>query len=71
MTKTFTIPCDSYDTRVQLVKQFRAELGPIGNIWSICTAGKNLEVRIKYPDNCAYLSFLMLKYGDQIKVRTG
>jgi hypothetical protein len=71
MTKTFTIPCDSHDIRVQLVKQFRAELGPIGNTWSICTAGKNLEVRIKYPEECPMLTMLMLKYGDQIKVRNG
>lgn len=70
MTKIFTIPCSSYDDRIQLTRQLRAELGPIGNTWSISTAGKNLEVTIKYPEQCPSLSMLMLKYGDQIKVRT-
>jgi hypothetical protein len=71
MTKIYTISGVSYNDRVQLIKQFRADFGPIGSAWSFCTNSNSLEIHVKYPDNCAYLSFLMLKYGDQIKVRTG
>jgi hypothetical protein len=71
MTKIYTIPGTSYDDRVHLIKQLRSELGPIGNTWSFSTTRNGVEILVKYPDNCAYLSFLMLKYGDQIKVRTG
>lgn len=71
MTKNFTIPCSSYDDRIQLIKQFRAELGPIGNIWSFSTSSLGLEIRVKYPEQCSVLTMLMLKYGDQIKVRNG
>ena len=71
MTDIYTIPGISYDDCVQLIKNFRAEFGPIGHAWSFCTNRNSLEIRVDSPDNCAYLSFLMLKYGDQIKVRTG
>lgn len=71
MTTLFKIPCDTYDDRIRLIKQFRAELGPIGNTWSFCIVGKNLDLSIKYPEQCPTLSMLMLKYGDQIKVRKG
>jgi hypothetical protein len=71
MTKIFNIPCATYDTRIEMIKQFRSELGSLGNTWSFSTSAQGLELHIKYPDNCAYLSFLMLKYGDRIKVRTG
>ena len=70
MTKIFDIPCVPYDDRVEMIKQFRSELGPLGNTWSFSASDRGLELHIKYPDNCAYLSFLMLKYGDRIKVRT-
>ena len=71
MTNIYTISGISYDDRVQLIKNFRAEPGPIGHAWSFCTNKNSLEIHVNTPDNCAYLSFLMLKYGDQIKVRTG
>ena len=71
MTNIYTIPGISYDDRVQLIKNFRAELGPIGHTWSFCTNSNSLEIHVNTPNNCAYLSFLMLKYGDRIKVRTG
>jgi hypothetical protein len=71
MTNIYTIPGISYNDRVQLIKNFRAEFGPIGHAWSFCTNRNSLEIHVDSPDNCAYLSFLMLKYGDQIKVRTG
>lgn len=70
MTKIFTIPISNYDDRVKLIKQFRTELGPIGNTWSFSTSSKNLEISVKYPEQCSVLTMLMLKYGDQIKVRT-
>lgn len=71
MTNIYTIPGISYNDRVQLIKNFRTELGPIGHTWSFCTNRNSLEIHVNTPNNCAYLSFLMLKYGDQIKVRTG
>ena len=71
MTNIYTIPGISYDDRVRLIKNFRVELGPIGHAWSFCTNRGSLEIHVNTPNNCAYLSFLMLKYGDQIKVRTG
>ena len=71
MTNIYTIPGISYNDRVQLIKNFRAEFGPIGHAWSFCTNRNSLEIHVDSPDNCAYLSFLMLKYGNQIKVRTG
>ena len=71
MTNIYTISGISYDDRVRLIKNFRVELGPIGHAWSFCTNRNSLEIHVNTPDNCAYLSFLMLKYGDQIKVRTG
>jgi hypothetical protein len=71
MTNIYTITGISYNDRVQLMKNFRAELGPIGHTWSFCTNRNSLEIHVNTSNNCAYLSFLMLKYGDQIKVRTG
>jgi len=70
MTKIFTIPISNYDDRVKLIKQFRTELGPVGNTWSFFASGKGLEISVKYPEQCSVLTMLILKYGDQIKVRT-
>jgi hypothetical protein len=44
MTNIYTIPGISYDDRVQLIKNFRAELGPIGHAWSFCTNSNSLDV---------------------------
>ena len=71
MTKIFNIPCATYDKRIEMIKQFRSELGPIGNTWSFTSTGQGLELRIKFPETSAYLSFLVLRHGDQIKVRNG
>lgn len=69
MTKIFTIPVGTYDERIQLIKQLRNELGPMGNNWSFVTSRSNIEILAKSPEASATLTFFILKSGNQIKVR--
>lgn len=69
MTKIFTIPVATYDERIQLIKQLRSELGPMGNNWSFVTSRSNIEISSKSPEISATLTFFILKLGTQIKVR--
>ncbi len=66
MSQLIRIPIKSYHERVQIIKQFRTELGPLGSAWSFATNRNTLEISLRYPDQSATLTFLLLKYGNTI-----
>jgi hypothetical protein len=66
MTQIIRIPIKSYNERIEIIKRLRAELGPLGSAWSFVTNRSMLEISIRYPEQSAILTFLVLKYGNTI-----
>ena len=69
MSTIYRIPIVSYDERIALLKELRSQLGPMGSAWSFATNRSTLEVTVRNPDGCAALTFLTLKYGNQLTTR--
>lgn len=66
MTQIIRLPIESYSERIEIIKQLRTELGPLGSAWSFATNRNTLEISLRYPDQSATLTFLVLKYGNSI-----
>lgn len=66
MTQIIRLPIKSYSERIEIIKQLRTELGPLGSAWSFATNRGTLEISLRYPSQSATLTFLVLKYGNSI-----
>lgn len=69
MSTIYRIPIVSYDDRIALLKDLRSQLGPMGSAWSFTTNRSTIEVVVNNPNGCAALTFLTLKYGNQLTTR--
>jgi hypothetical protein len=61
-----TLPVSNYNDRSTLLKQIRADLGPVGENWTFSTNSQTLTLTYRESvTNSATITWLLLKYNCQ------